>query len=70
MSRAWRGKDLLPINIFKSLDKIIAKVLVDRLRRVLISIVSNPRVAFIAGRQIMDQILVANEAIKDGKSRN
>ncbi|XP_039054282.1 uncharacterized protein LOC120196577 [Hibiscus syriacus] len=52
-----------PISLVSSLYKIIAKVLARRLRGVIGKVISETQCAFIAGRQIFDGILVANEVI-------
>jgi len=56
-----RLNDFRPISLVGSLYKILAKVLANRLRSVIGSIISDSQSAFIRGRQILDGILVANE---------
>ena len=53
-----------------SLYKIIAKVLAKRLQAVFRDTISKSQGAFVARRQILDVVLVANEAIEDYKSYN
>ncbi|XP_039056340.1 uncharacterized protein LOC120199270 [Hibiscus syriacus] len=57
------GQFLSELKIGENLYKIIAKVLARRLRGVIGSVISETQWAFIAGRQIFDGILVANEVI-------
>lgn len=47
--------------------KVIAKVLANRLRKVIASIISDTQTSFIAGRQILDGILIANEIVDEVK---
>lgn len=47
--------------------KVIVKVSAERLKKVLPRTISSPREAFLAGRQILDQVLIAKEAIEDYK---
>ena len=65
-----RVRDFRPISLVTSLYKIIAKVLAKRLQAVLAETISKNQGAFVAGRQILDVVLVANEAVEDYRRRN
>ena len=55
--------DFRPISLLGSLYKWLAKVLANRLKRVVGKVVSKAQGAFVEGRQILDAVLIANEAI-------
>jgi len=62
-----RLNDFRPISMVGSLYKVLSKVLSNRLRRVMSSVISETQSAFIHGRQILDGILISNEIVEDAK---
>ncbi|GKV36164.1 hypothetical protein SLEP1_g44325 [Rubroshorea leprosula] len=58
-----------PISLIGCMYKILAKVLANRLSRVLNTIIGENQSAFIEGRQLVDSVVVANEAIDDVRKR-
>ncbi|RVW96497.1 LINE-1 retrotransposable element ORF2 protein [Vitis vinifera] len=56
-------KDFRPISLVGSVYKLLAKVLANRLNTVMGEVISDSQHAFIHGRQILDVVLIANEAL-------
>ncbi|GKU89286.1 hypothetical protein SLEP1_g3443 [Rubroshorea leprosula] len=61
--------DFRPISLIGCLYKIIAKLLANRLRKVMPSIISQNQSAFVGRRHIVDGIVIANEVIHEAKKR-
>ena len=56
-------RDFRPISLVGDLYKLLAKVLANRLKKMVIKVVSSAQNAFVEGGQILDVVLIANEAI-------
>uniref|UniRef100_A0A1J3D6G7 Reverse transcriptase domain-containing protein n=1 Tax=Noccaea caerulescens TaxID=107243 RepID=A0A1J3D6G7_NOCCA len=69
-SGAVKMVDFRPISLSNVAYKIIAKILAKRLKKVLPRIISDTQAAFIQGRLISDNILVAHELLHALESKN
>ncbi|GAU37762.1 hypothetical protein TSUD_102790 [Trifolium subterraneum] len=59
--------DFRPISLVGSIYMILAKVLANRLRSVIGSVISESQTAFVKDRQIPDGILIANEVVDEAR---
>ncbi|RVX01772.1 LINE-1 reverse transcriptase-like [Vitis vinifera] len=61
--------DYRPISLLGGLYKLLAKVLANRLKKIIDKVISPDQNAFIKGRQILDGSLIANEVIDSWQKR-
>ena len=59
-----------PISLIGCVYKIVAKLLAHRLKKVLPNIIDERQSTFISGRQLLHNVLIANEAVEEAKRRN
>lgn len=57
-------KAFRPISLATSVCKLIAKVQMERLKKVMPSIIASTKSAFLEGLKILDPILIANEVVE------
>lgn len=62
-------KEFRPIACCTVLHKIISKVLANRMKRVLDTIISESQFAFVQGRLIFDNIILGHKLIKGYKRK-
>nr|KYP65910.1 Transposon TX1 uncharacterized [Cajanus cajan] len=62
--------DYRPISLVGCMYKILSKVLANRLKRVLPSVIDERQSAFIGGRNILHSALVVNEVVDEAKRLN
>ncbi|GAU21951.1 hypothetical protein TSUD_110910 [Trifolium subterraneum] len=66
---AQKLSDYRPISLVGCVYKVLAKVLSNRLSKVIGSVISDKQSTFVQGRQILDGILIANEVVDEAKSK-
>lgn len=59
--------DFRPISLVGCLYKMLSKVLANRLRAVMGSVISETQTAFVKDRQILDGIPIANEVVDEAR---
>ena len=58
-----------PISLIGCVYKIVAKLLTNRLKKVMSDIIDERQSTFISGRHLLHSVLIANEAVKEANRR-
>ncbi|KAK0595713.1 hypothetical protein LWI29_009285 [Acer saccharum] len=58
-----------PISLVGSLYKILAKILANRLKKVINSVIGESQMAFVKNRQILDSVVITDEIIHEWRKR-
>ncbi|GKV16979.1 hypothetical protein SLEP1_g27539 [Rubroshorea leprosula] len=64
-----RIEEYRPISLIGVIYKILAKLLANRLKKVLENVIGEQQMAFLKGRQLMDGVVIANEVIDEVKKK-
>ncbi|GKV29201.1 hypothetical protein SLEP1_g38147 [Rubroshorea leprosula] len=64
-----RIEEYRPISLIGAVYKILAKLLANRLKKVLDQVIGKQQMAFISGRQLMDGVVIANEVVDEAKKK-
>lgn len=58
-----------PISLIGCMCKVVGKIMANRLQRIMEHIIDENQAVFIGGRQMLDNVLVANEVIDEAKEK-
>jgi len=65
-----RLNDFRPISLVGCMYKVLAKVLANILRNVIWNIVSDSQSSYVKGKQMLDDVLIANEVVDEARRLN